>query len=95
MANCPLGVTHAGADEAELVLDSLVEDVESEVLEATHDPASVVVEIWVIMIFDVSVVLSVILSVEKLSLVAVAVAVAVAVRVSTILEPDAVVVVVT
>jgi hypothetical protein len=49
----------------------------------------------VIVIFDVSVVLSVILSVEKLSLVAVAVAVAVAVRVSTILEPDAVVVVVT
>jgi hypothetical protein len=58
-----------------------VEDVEFEALETTHDADSVVVEIWVIVMFDVSVVLSVNVPVEKLSLVAVAVAVRVSVMV--------------
>lgn len=96
MANWPLGVTHARAgdvelvldalvdddkltldvDDVRLVLDSLVDDVESEeVLEATHDPDSVTVTDWVI------VVLTVVLSVEKLLLIAVDVAVAVSVAV--------------
>jgi hypothetical protein len=66
-----------------------VDDVESEALETTHDGGPVIVEICVIVKFDVSVV------VKKFSLIAVAVAVAVALRVSTILEPGAVDVVVT
>jgi hypothetical protein len=69
MANWPLGVTHARAGDVGLVLNALVEDVEFEALETTHDADSVVV------------VLSVNVPVEKLSLVAVAVAVRVSVMV--------------
>ena len=43
-------------DDVRLVLDSLVDDVESEeVLEATHDPDSVTVTDWVIVVLSVDV----------------------------------------
>jgi hypothetical protein len=43
-------------DDVKLVLDSLVDDVESEeVLEATHDPDSVTVANWVIVVLSVDV----------------------------------------